>query len=74
MPGAALATVYVTNGVDVYAAIPAPDGYFLFAGLPEGTYDVTFDADPLLYIDATVKNVDVRYGQVTDLGTTVLTQ
>jgi hypothetical protein len=42
LPVAALTTVYVSNGVDTYSAIPGPDGYFLITGLPAGTYNVTY--------------------------------
>lgn len=74
LPIAALTTVYVTNGVDTYMAIPENDGYFNIHGLPEGKYSVTFDASVLAYTDVTINNVDVTYGQKTDLGTTILVQ
>lgn len=73
-PLAAQTTVYATNGVEVYSAIPDADGFYQFVGLPEGNYDVTFDAFIALYIDVTVNAVNVTYGQTTDLGTTVLVQ
>ena len=74
LPGAALVTVYASNGTDTYAAIPAGDGYYMFVGLPEGTYAVTFDASAALYLDVILNNVVVTYGKTTDLGTTVLVQ
>lgn len=74
LPSAALVTVYASNGVDTYAAIPAGDGYFMFVGLPEGTYAVTFDASAALYLDVSLNNVVVTYGKTTDLETTVLVQ
>lgn len=74
LPPAALATVYASNGSDTYAAIPAPDGYYMFTGLPAGTYTVTYDAAALLYLDVTINNVSVAYGQTTNLGTTTLVQ
>ena len=74
LPGVALATVYATNGVDTYAAIPASDGFFVFTGLPEGTYTVTLDASIVAYVDVTVNNVQVTYGSTTDLGTIILHQ
>lgn len=73
-PASALVTVYASKGSEIYAAIPGPDGYYMFTGLPSGNYDVTFDAEALLYIDVTLKAVSVQYGQTTDLGTTVLIQ
>lgn len=73
-PTIANITVYADNGVETYSAIPQPDGYFQFVGLPSGTYDVTFDAAVATYIDVTVPGVNVVYGQTTDLGTTVLVQ
>jgi hypothetical protein len=74
LPGAALVTVYASNGIDTYAAIPDEHGYFLFAGLPEGNYTITYDAAPLLFVDLVVKDIKVTYGQTIDLGTRVLTQ
>lgn len=74
LPPAALATVYLTNGVDTYAAIPGPDGYFIFTGIPEGTYSVTYDASITTFQDITVNNVVVKYGTTVDLGTTTLLQ
>lgn len=72
LPGAAFATVYVTNGVDTYSAIPDEHGYYLITGLPEGIYTVTFDASILTYQDIIKTNVSVSYGKTTDLGTVVL--
>lgn len=73
-PISALVTVYVSNGVDTYTAIPRGDGFFLLAGLPEGNYTVTFDAGLIAFTDVTLNNINVTYGQTTELGTTVLTQ
>lgn len=72
LPGAAFATVYAQNGTDTYAAIPDDHGYYLITGLPEGSYTVTFDASVLTYTDITLNNINVKYGQTTDLGTVVL--
>lgn len=74
LPAAALTTVYITDGVDTYTAIPNPDGFFIIKGLPQGTYSVTFDASVALYTDVTLSNINVTYGQVTDLGVTTLVQ
>lgn len=73
LPAAAFATVYATRGAEVYAAIPNSSGYYLFTGLPEGTYTVTLDASVVDYADVTINNVEVKYGQTVDLGTVVLT-
>lgn len=73
-PAAANVTVYATNGVETYSAIPRDDGYYQFTGLPDGNYDVTFDASVALYLDITLNAVNVTYGQTTDLGTTILVQ
>lgn len=72
LPVAALTTVYASNGVDTYTAIPEIDGFFVFKGLPEGKYTVTFDAAVITYTDVTVNNIDVKYGSTTDVGTTIL--
>lgn len=74
LPAAALTTVYVTDGIDTYSAIPNPDGFFIIKGLPQGTYSVTLDASVALYTDVTLSNINVTYGQVTDLGVTTLVQ
>lgn len=74
LPPAAFTTVYLSNGVDVYSAIPAPDGYFMITGIPAGTYNITYDAAVSTYIDVTVPNIQVSYGNVTDMGTTILVQ
>ncbi|MBS1772570.1 MAG: DUF4382 domain-containing protein [Bacteroidetes bacterium] len=72
LPGAALTTVYASNGIDTYSAIPDIDGFFVFKGLPEGTYSVTFDASVVTYTDITITNINVKYGSITDVGTTIL--
>ncbi|MBN8670151.1 MAG: DUF4382 domain-containing protein [Chitinophagales bacterium] len=72
LPGTALATVYLTDGVNTYAAIPAADGFFMFAGIPEGTYSVTLDASLVTFTDVTINNVQVKYGATVDLGVTTL--
>lgn len=74
LPAAALTTVYAINGVDTFAAIPAPDGYFIISGLPAANYQVVMDAADATYQDATLSNVEVKFGLITDIGTTTLTQ
>lgn len=72
LPGAAFATIYVTNGVDTFAAIPNASGYFMISGLPDGKYSVVYDASGVGYADLTLDNINVTYGQEIDLGTRVL--
>lgn len=72
LPVDAMATVYATNGTETYAAIPDATGYYMFTGLADGNYSITYDASVLLYTDITVNNINVVYGQTTDLGTKIL--
>ncbi len=72
LPGTALVTVYASNGTETYAAIPDVDGFFVFKGMPEGTYTLTYDAAVLTFTDITVKDVKVTYGLTTDVGTTIM--
>lgn len=72
LPGTVLTTVYLSDGVNTYAAIPAPDGFFMFSGIPEGTYSVTLDASVVTFTDVTINNVQVKYGTTVDLGVTTL--
>jgi hypothetical protein len=69
LPLTSRSIVYASNGVDTYAAIPDATGYFLFSGLPAGTYTVTIDADGTLgFQDKTITNVNVSFGVVTNIG------
>jgi hypothetical protein len=73
-PTEADATVIATNGVESRMAIPdALTGAFLIRGVPPGPWTVTIDANNN-YIDKIVPNVSVTIGQVTDVGSVVLTQ
>ena len=68
LPLAAGATVYAINGPDTFAAIPDPvDGFFRITGLPAGTYRIWYDADAGIYNDLWLNDVQVSYGQETDL-------
>lgn len=69
LPLAANATVYAINGADTFSAIPAPDGRFMFCGLPEASYTLWFDAEDITgFADFTQTNVSVTFGLVTDIG------
>lgn len=69
------ATVQATNGLGgVLTAIPDPvTGEFLIRGVPDGTWSVLIDGNNN-YQDKTIPNVIVTIGEVTDIGTTILTQ
>ncbi len=73
LPAAAMTTVYASNGIDTYAAIPNTDGFFQFSGLPEGTYTITYDATMGAYLDIVLPNITVNYGVTVDLGIKTLT-
>lgn len=74
LPQTAMTTVYASDGVNTYTAIPNVDGTFVFSGMPEGTYTITMDAAVALFTDVTLNNIKVTYGQETDLGVTTLVQ
>ncbi|MBT8277916.1 MAG: DUF4382 domain-containing protein [Bacteroidia bacterium] len=61
--------VIAANGLDDYETFADADGNFVLAGLPEGTYTVTFNPDPLSgLLSTTIENVNVTIGETTDLG------
>lgn len=75
-PQASKAVVHAITATDTLAtAIPNPDGFFMFSGLPQGNYTVSYDADNSTgYVDENTGNVSVVFGQVTNLGTKTLHQ
>ncbi|KMQ70126.1 DUF4382 domain-containing protein [Chryseobacterium koreense] len=75
-PQAANAMVHVIKAADTIAtALPNADGFFMFRGLPANTYNVSFDAAANTgYIDQNKADVNVVFGQITDLGITTLHQ
>lgn len=75
-PQASKAVVHAITATDTLAtAIPNPDGFFMFSGLPQGNYTVSYDADNSTgYVDENTGNVTVVFGQVTNLGTKTLHQ
>lgn len=74
LPQEAKALVHVIKATDTIAtALPNPDGFYMFRGIPANTYDVSYDADNTTgYLDQNKTNVSVVYGQVNNLGTTTL--
>ncbi|RYD55200.1 MAG: DUF4382 domain-containing protein [Sphingobacteriales bacterium] len=71
LPLVSSTTVYATKGTETYTAIPTINGYFMFRGLPEGEYKITYDAADT-YRDVIIPNVSVKFGTEVDLGTTVI--
>ncbi|MNY36193.1 hypothetical protein D3C86_1706670 [compost metagenome] len=60
--------VYAISGTDTFSAIPDAAGNFLISGLPQGTYNVWFDADVATgFNDQVVNNVSVTFGNITVL-------
>ncbi|MES2479909.1 MAG: DUF4382 domain-containing protein [Bacteroidota bacterium] len=73
LPLYAFTVVYAINGADTFSAIPNADGSYVFCGLPEGSYTVQFDAKAGTGVaDLELKNVQVKFGVITDLGKVVL--
>lgn len=73
-PMDAAVVIYALQGLDTIAStFPDEDGAYMLRGIPDGTYDISFDlddADPM--IDQLVNGVNVSVGEVTDMGTIVL--
>lgn len=73
LPPAAHAVVYAIQGTDTFSAIPEANGYFLFCGLPEGSYSLWFDAlDITNYQDLLFPNTQVTFGTINNVGTITL--
>jgi hypothetical protein len=65
--------VYVLNGLDtVGSSFADSTGMFMIKGVPAGTYTVSF-APATGYSIASVENVNVTLGNVTNLGTLTVT-
>ncbi|WP_185146978.1 DUF4382 domain-containing protein [Chryseobacterium echinoideorum] len=75
-PQNAHAVVHAIVASDTIAtAIPNPDGFFMFSGLNQGNYTVSYDADNTTgYMDENANNVSVSFGQITNLGIKTLHQ
>jgi hypothetical protein len=73
LPVTAEAVVYAIHGTDTFSAIPAADGHYMFCGLPEGTYNLWFDAATSTgFQDLYLPDVTVSLGVITDIGITTL--
>ncbi len=75
-PQAAQAVVHAIMASDtISTAIPNPDGFFMFSGLPQGNYTISYDAaNNTGYTDENTGNVTVTFGRVTNLGIKTLHQ
>lgn len=75
-PQAAQSVVHAIMASDtISTAIPNPDGFFMFSGLPQGNYTVSYDAgNSTGYVDENTGNVSVTFGQITNLGVKTLHQ
>lgn len=71
LPAFSASAVYAINGTDTVSAIPANDGFFEFNGLAQGSYQIWFKANTG-YQDQKLNNVNVSFGQITNLNTTTL--
>ncbi|WP_233280006.1 DUF4382 domain-containing protein [Constantimarinum furrinae] len=62
--------VTADNGITQISSYVNASGDFVLSGVPEGTYTVTVEAEPLAGLNAAVvQNVNVTVGEVTTLGT-----
>ncbi|HTN46963.1 MAG TPA: DUF4382 domain-containing protein [Flavipsychrobacter sp.] len=68
----AMATVYAINNGDTLSAIPAPNGFFMFTGMPAGIYTIWIEPGIPVLQPAMINNVKIEYGVETDLGTILL--
>lgn len=75
-PQSANAVIHAIVASDTIAtAIPNPDGFFMFSGLNQGNYTISYDADNTTeYMDENAKTIPVTFGQITDLGIKTLSQ
>lgn len=73
LPIESLPVVYAIKGTDTATAIPDANGFFMFSGMPEGSYHIWIDGSEAAgFQDATIDNVVVTFGKITDIGTTTL--
>lgn len=70
IPPEAVAYVQLIKETDTLVSLPETEGNFLFAGLEEGSYNLTVVADTLSgFIDTILVDVPVENRKVTDLDT-----
>lgn len=74
LPIEALTTVYAIQNVQdtIAVAIPEPTGYFRFSGMEEGTYNLKFDAGNEAFQDQELENVNVTFGNITNVGEVIM--
>jgi hypothetical protein len=72
-PANSMATVYAIAGTDSTSTFADDAGEFLFRGLDEGVYRVVIVPGEG-YLELEVEDVDVNNGEITDLGTLILTE
>jgi len=73
LPPDAKATVMAINGTDTLYAIPSLAGFYRFAGIDAGSWNLYFVADTLTgYHNSNVANVSVQTGVVTNVPTVTL--
>ena len=64
-----VAYVQIVNDGDTLIAIPEDDGFFLFAGLAPAMWDLTVVVDESTsYVDEVIDGIEVKAGEVVDLG------
>ena len=70
----AAVVIYAIQELDTIASTFLDDaGAFMFRGIPEGAYDISFDLDDEdTLLDKLVEGVEVSIGEVTDMGAVVL--
>lgn len=72
LPMAAEPIVYAIQGTDTAMALPDINGHFLFSGMPEGNYDIWLTAQNSGYQDLHINNIQVQFGQETNVDTLLL--
>jgi hypothetical protein len=73
LPAYVAVLVTATNGTIETSTFTDDLGNFMIAGLPEGTYSLTFTPDEAsLLNEQSLTDVSVLAGEVTDVGTTEL--
>lgn len=68
LPPDAKATVMAVNGTDTLYAVPSAVGFYRFAGIAAGSWNVYFIPNPLTaYQSSNIMNVSVQTGVVTNI-------